>query len=116
MIAYCGLLCNTCPIYLATREQDKTRQEALRTEIASVCNEKYGMNLKPIDVTDCDGCLADTGRIFSGCLNCEIRKCATERRLKSCADCDMYPCSRLDTIFRDDPQIQIRLENIRNRS
>ena len=116
MIAYCGLLCDGCRIHLATLEQDKSRQLVMRTEIVTICNEKYGMNLVLADVTDCDGCCADTGRIFSGCLTCEIRKCAKQRMLVSCANCNEYPCSKLEKMFQEDPEAQVRLENIRNRS
>ena len=113
MIAYCGLLCDTCTIHLATLEPDTSKQAAMRIEIAGVCNEKYGMSLSPDDVTDCDGCRADTGRIFSGCLTCEIRKCARQKDLESCAACSEYPCEILEKTFQEDPAAQGRLEAIR---
>lgn len=114
MIAYCGLLCDSCTIHLATLEPDKSKQTAMRTEIAGICNETYGMNLSPADVTDCDGCRAGTGRIFSGCLGCEIRKCATQKSLENCAVCNDYPCSILERFFHDDPAAQGRLDAIRS--
>jgi len=113
MIACCGLLCDTCTIHLATMEPDISRKAAMRNEIAAVCNEKYGMSLSPADVTDCDGCRADTGRIFSGCLTCEIRKCAKQKDLESCAACSDYPCVILGKTFQEDPAAQGRLDAIR---
>lgn len=113
MIAYCGLICDSCTLYLATQEPDTSRQTAMRIEIAAVCNEKYGMNLLPADVTDCDGCRADTGRIFSGCLACAIRKCAKQKDLESCAACSGYPCEILGKVFGEDPAAQGRLEELR---
>jgi hypothetical protein len=114
MLAYCGLLCDTCPIHLATLESDKSKQAALRIDIAAICNEKYGMTLGPSDVTDCDGCRADTGRIFSECLACEIRHCVRQKYLESCAACGDYPCKILERVFHDDPAAQDRLDAIRN--
>jgi hypothetical protein len=34
MPAYCGLVCETCPLYLATREPDAATREQMRVEIA----------------------------------------------------------------------------------
>lgn len=114
MIAYCGLLCDTCPIHLATLETDKPKQTLMRKEIAEVCNEKYEMSLSPADVNDCDGCTAGTGRIFSGCLTCEIRRCARQKDLESCAMCGDYPCHILEKTFHEDPASKDRLEAIRS--
>lgn len=115
MLAYCGLLCETCPIHLATLEPDRQKKAAMLIEIAATCNEKYSMNLNPVDVTDCDGCRADTGRIFSSCLACEIRKCAALRNLESCAGCSAYPCVILEKVFQDDPAAKGRLDAIRSK-
>lgn len=114
IIAYCGLRCDTCPIYMATLEENESRQRALRESIAEECSELYGMNIKPGDITDCDGCRAGNERIFPGCLKCEIRKCAGKKRIDSCAYCDDYPCEMLRKNFSLDPGAQKRLEEIRH--
>ena len=114
MIAYCGLTCDSCPIHLSTLEVDKARQLTMRESIAEQCSELYGMILKPEDITDCDGCRADTGRLFSGCLNCEIRKCANQKKIESCAHCTDYACARLNEHFLLDSNAQTRLEEIRH--
>jgi hypothetical protein len=115
LIAYCGLTCDTCPIHLATFEQDKSRQQVMRESIAEQCSKLYGMNLLPGNIADCDGCRADTGRIFSGCLDCEIRKCASKKNIDSCAFCIDYACEILKKHFSLDPGAKIRLEEIRQR-
>jgi len=115
MIAYCGLACGTCPIHLATFEQDKALQLSKRKTIAKKCNELYGMNLQPEDITDCDGCRANTGKIFQGCLNCRIRKCASRKGIDSCAHCNDYACNLLLKHFSLDPEAKTRLEEIRQR-
>ena len=68
MIAYCGLDCNGCPIHSATLEQNQSRQQTLRKSIAEQCKTLYGMNLEAEDISDCGGCRAKTGRLFSGCV------------------------------------------------
>lgn len=113
-LAYCGLTCAGCPIYLAAREEDPEKQAEMRARIAGLINEKYGTALKPEEVTDCDGCRSDTGRLFSGCMECEVRKCALEKGVETCAGCADYPCAALEKIFDSEPEARRRLEHIRN--
>jgi hypothetical protein len=115
MLSYCGLVCNTCPIYLATRESDTGEQMKKRTEIARICKEQYGMNLELSDITDCDGCCTETGGIFSGCRKCVIRECAREKAIETCAHCSEYSCRKLETFFVHDSSAKVRLDEIRNR-
>jgi hypothetical protein len=112
MIAYCGLECDSCPIHQATFEPDKHRQQALRKSIAEQCSQLYGMNMQLEDVSDCDGCLSNSGRLFSGCNQCEIRKCAIRQNILNCAICSDFVCSILKEHFLHDPDAQIRLEKI----
>ena len=114
IIAYCGLTCDSCPIHLATLEQDKSRQLTMRESIVEQCSKLYGMNIQLEDITDCDGCKATSGRLFSGCLNCEIRKCASQKNIESCAYCSDYGCGILKEYFSHDSTAQTRLEKIRH--
>ena len=113
MIAYCGLDCQSCQIHLATIEPDDSKRKVMRTSIAQICSEQYGMSMKPEDVTDCDGCRSNTGRLFSGCLHCEIRSCAIDRELESCAYCDEYICNKLQDHLKIDPSAKVCLEKHR---
>lgn len=113
MISYCGLACNTCPIYLATIERDELRKQQMRESIAKQCAEQYDLKLRIEDITDCDGCRADSGRLFSGCIKCEIRKCATERKIETCAYCSDYACEKLEKHFSLEPESKKRLEELR---
>jgi hypothetical protein len=114
MIAYCGIVCDTCPIHVATLEQDGSKREIMRLEIARLCSAKYGMNLQPADITDCDGCRSETGRLFSGCAQCGIRTCTIDRKLSTCASCADYACEILLKHFEADPDARDRLENFRD--
>ncbi len=113
-LAYCGLDCSGCPIYAATREPDRQKQQGMRIEIARLCKEQYQMDITPGDVADCDGCQAVNGRLFSGCIRCEIRKCAVGKKLKSCAYCRDYACENLRALFATDDNARIRLEEMRS--
>lgn len=114
MIAFCGLTCDTCPIHLATLETDKFRQQTMRESIAELCTKQYRMNLQSEDITDCDGCRAGTGRLFSGCLSCRIRKCASRKNILNCAFCSDYACEILTEHFLHEPDAQSQLEKIRH--
>jgi hypothetical protein len=113
MMAYCGLVCQTCPIYLATRVENKEEQARMRVDIARLCREQYGMKYEPEDITDCDGCRTEGGRLFSGCKTCLIRKCASQKGLEDCAHCADYVCANLEALFATDPAARTRLDEVR---
>ncbi len=113
LLAYCGLICTTCPIYLAARVENKEERTRLRKEIVQSSLELYGLKFRLEDITDCDGCWTDTGRLFSACKDCPIRNCARERGLENCAHCVDYACKNLQKFFRTDPACKERLDKIR---
>lgn len=86
----------------------------MRIEIARICKEQYGMEYEPEDISDCDGCLTEGGRLFSGCKDCSIRNCAMKRGYENCAWCDEYACEKLEKFFVMDPSAKTRLDEIRN--
>ncbi len=114
IVAYCGLTCQTCPIYLATRQKNKKEQERMRAEIVKQCQEHYGITYKPEDITGCTGCKTEGGMLFSASRNCLIRKCARRKRLENCASCAEYACEKLTAFFKTDPAAGKRLDAIRN--
>ncbi len=94
MTAYCGKDCLACPVHQATMEGS----EALRSWISSVYLEHFDRRLESVR---CEGCLSD------GCLpgaECKVRRCAVQLGIKSCAECDEYPCGRLEGILAGDPE------------
>lgn len=115
MIAYCGLICHNCPIYLATRKKDEEKRYKMRVDIAQQIKKHYGQEYKPEDVSDCDGCRTEGGRLFSGSKSCHIRKCAKKRRVENCAHCDEYACEKLEKFFTTDSDAKERLDEIRSR-
>jgi len=112
--AYCGLNCIRCPIYRATREKDEDKKKKMRIDVIRECKKRYGIELKLEEVTDCDGCLKEGGRLFSGSKKCEIRMCAREKKVENCAHCGEYSCEKLETFFITDPDARKRLDQIRS--
>lgn len=115
IMAYCGLFCHTCPIYLATREKDIEKKTQMKVEIAQQSNKLYGTKYKPEDIGDCDGCKAERGRLFESCQRCNIRKCAISNAVENCAYCNAYPCEKLEKIFAEEQNVRKRLDDIKSK-
>jgi len=117
MIAYCGLNCVTCQIYLATRETDPEKQRQMREQIVIAIKKYLGEEKRVEDITDCDGCKAQSGRLYPHCRKCQIKKCASEKGLENCAYCGEYPCEKLSKYFDSEGEqagAKKRLDGIRN--
>lgn len=115
VVSYCGLICETCPIYLATREKDDDKRYDMRAEITREIKKLYGEEYKPEDITDCDGCKTESGRLFSGCKNCHMRKCARRKGVENCAYCDEYACEKIEKFFATYPDAKAQLDAIRDK-
>lgn len=114
MLAFCGVCCDSCPIFLATVETDKSKKQSMRESIARIFKEQYHIQMLPEEVSDCDGCILATAHIFPGCYKCEVRACARKRELESCARCPDFGCDKLEELFLLEPSAKIRLAEIRN--
>jgi len=86
----------------------------MRIEITRICKEQYGIDYDLDDITDCDGCQTEGGRLFSGCKDCSVRRCAKKFGYENCAWCNDYVCEKLEKLFIMDPSAQTRLDEIRN--
>ena len=60
MIALCGLVCNECGAFLATKENDDQK----RAEVAQEWSRLFKFEIKPEDI-NCNGCQSDGGRLFN---------------------------------------------------
>ena len=87
----------------------------MRIEIADMLAKIYYTTPKPEIICDCDGCKIIDGRLFTGCSNCGIRKCAMLHNLENCAFCSNYACDKLNKHFAFDPEAKDRLEEIRKK-
>ena len=110
MTAVCGLLCEECKAFIATRKNSEEK----RAEVAELWSQQYNQNIKPEDI-NCDGCTSDSDRLFSHCKVCEIRKCGKEKAVANCAYCDEYACEKLEGFFKMVPDAGRRLNEIRSK-
>ncbi len=108
MIAFCGLVCNECPAFIATKEDDDNK----RKETAEQWSKQFNTSIKPEDI-NCEGCVSDSEILFSHPRVCEIRKCGKEKGILNCAHCDEYTCDRLNEFFKSVPSAKVTLNSIR---
>jgi ribosomal protein L37E len=67
-VAYCGLYCGACPLYLKSiAETDPAKQICL-------------------------GCTSD--KLAEHCQKCAIKDCAKEKGIEACGQCNAFPCDK----------------------
>lgn len=109
MIGYCGLNCDQCEASIATQNND----DALRAKVAEEWTRLYDAPIKAEDI-NCTGCQSAGVKTFYCDQLCEIRKCAMNKAVSTCADCSDYACSTLDEILRMAPEAKSNLDALRN--
>jgi hypothetical protein len=109
MISRCGLRCNECAAFKATKSDDDEK----RREVAVKWSKQYKADIKPEDI-NCQGCLSTGERVFNHCNVCQIRKCGIEKKVPNCAHCDEYICDKLEDFLKIAPGNRKLLEKIRN--
>ena len=109
-LAYCGIDCAVCPAYTAT--QSNNIEE--KTKISAEWSKAFNADIKPEDI-NCDGCTAHTGRVISHWHECDIRKCAEEKEVTTCASCEDYACEALNKFLDQAPELKANLESLRNK-
>ncbi len=108
LMAPCGGDCTKCEAYIATQANDQAAQEAL------VARWRVMFNVPdmPIEAVTCDGCL--TGERHGGyCLDCQVRKCVIARGIPTCAHCPDYACEIIQGFFKNAPEAQAKLDDLR---
>ncbi|WP_083605552.1 DUF3795 domain-containing protein [Proteiniborus sp. DW1] len=99
-------MCNDCPAFIATENNDLEQKVKLSQEWSS-----SDYQVSPEDV-NCTGCNIGSETVFKFCKECEIRMCGIERGIENCGYCSEYPCSKLDIPFNNSPENKERLDQI----
>jgi hypothetical protein len=110
MIGYCGLDCDQCGAFIATRNNDN----ALRIRVAEEWSRLFNASIKPEHI-NCTGCKSAGVKTYHCDQLCEVRKCAVRKSISTCAECSECPCALLKPIFEVAPQAKRTLEALRNR-
>jgi hypothetical protein len=113
-LAYCGINCDKCPVFIATSEDDDSLRQKTAKEWSNLYGkilESFGIHsLKPEDI-NCYGCRSEQG-LFIGCASCSIRKCCQDKGFITCAGCDEYEsCDMLKSFYSFEIH-QIAKENL----
>lgn len=105
LIAYCGLDCEKCEAYIATQNNDNE----LRAKVAKNWSEMNHVEITP-EMINCDGCRAD-GRKTPFCdFMCEIKKCASGKKVETCKNCtDCKTCQTLKMIVDNSDEAKANL-------
>ena len=99
MIAYCGLDCEQCDAYLATRNND----QALREKTAKLWSELNQTTITPEEI-NCEGCRVDGVKTVYCEKLCPIRLCATAKGVETCGSCsNMENCPKVGAIISNNP-------------
>ncbi|MFW9908803.1 MAG: DUF3795 domain-containing protein [Candidatus Thorarchaeota archaeon] len=88
-IAYCGLDCSKCGALLAKANNDYELRKVTAVEWSTP-----EFAVLPEEV-NCDGCRTAGGTHFKYCAKCDVRQCASQRGVKTCAHCSDYACEKL---------------------
>lgn len=104
MISYCGMDCEHCDAFVAT----KTGDTGLRARVARDWSKIYGRRIEPEEV-NCGGCTCvGTHGIYCDTM-CRVKPCCREKGLAHCGQCSDLPCEKLREILRFDPKAEQRL-------
>lgn len=108
LVAAYGIYCGHCGDYLAHVNDD----EDLRKKVAAEICQQLNIDVTPEQV-GCLGCWGEIHTQWAASLGCQVRRCAEQRGLLSCALCDEFPCEELDRQIGQDSQSRGNLYRIR---
>lgn len=103
LIAYCGINCNSCSLYIATINNNVS----LKMKLAEEWGEMYSRLFKVEDM-ECLGCKSE--EVFMLCSKCDIKSCNENKGIERCSKCDDYPCSRIERFYEWQEKQETKVE------
>lgn len=98
-IGCCGLDCEKCDAYIATKNDD----EQLREKTAELWSQYNNVIIKP-EMINCVGCRIDGVKTPFCRSMCEIKKCSNKKGFSTCGECDTREkCKTLKEITESNP-------------
>lgn len=106
-IAYCGLDCEKCDAYIATKNND----QALRVKTAKLWSELNNAPILPEHI-NCQGCREKGVKTVFCDKICGIRQCALKKNFETCRDCeDLENCKVMGEIISNNPEVMENFES-----
>ena len=106
ILAYCGVHCTECPIFIATKQQKEIEpsQKKKKSNIAT--------SLFSVEDAKCYGCVSNKSDVGDLCAQCEIRICARHKKVENCGYCQEYPCELTEQYIPENLKNRKRLDEI----
>lgn len=106
-IAYCGLNCEKCEAYIATKNNDND----LRIKVAEKWSKLNGIEILPEQI-NCEGCRMDGVKTVFCDRLCEIRQCGLKSGLSHCGKCSkLLNCEKNKMIIDNNDEALNNLKN-----
>ena len=105
-IAYCGLDCEACDAYKATKSND----DELRGKTAKLWSEINNVEITP-EMINCEGCKTDGIKTIYCQSLCPIRQCAMGRNYETCGECGEWEtCEKVAVELRNNEDARRNLK------
>jgi len=89
-VAFCGLFCESCGVYIATQNNDISELQRIAVMMKTTVEE-----------IRCNGCRSSI--LSPHCRDCEFRSCAKTKKYDNCEECSEFPCSSLQEFQKKAP-------------
>jgi hypothetical protein len=108
LMAFCGLDCRECPVFVATAKDDDVARQKVAQEWTPIALEHW--TKEPLKASDmnCRGCKSDL--IFLGCRLCPMRNCSSGKGYDHCGQCaELDTCGKVKGLHAEFPQALVNL-------